>query len=228
MILLPHLWLRRGATVLAAPLAVALAGCSPAQRIYSLDPVDRRGRPLVWERVQALTLEDGSAVNLEPGDSLRLRDGTVLRTTAASRARGADAPALPEESWEISAVKRVELAEPSGGTARVDVLTPEDLLLVERQPRVDHVLLRDGTALALDTAGPGPRRALGDTAVDLPLRGGGTRRVALTEIASLEVERPSVLAATVGSPAAWVVGGAAVAVLMLVVRNHDTHNTAVK
>ena len=200
-------------THLTILLIAAVAGCSPAQYVYSTDPVDHRREPLPLDRVEVVVFEDGTRVPLEQPGALALSDG---RFTCAQGA------------WDSGQVAELTWVNDQGQPERVRILTPDDLVDETDPPRITLVHLRDGESIDLDAlARASATFAPNGLALDL-VADGLERSIDLNEIRSIELHQPNLLDSTVLNWRFWVMAGATAAVAILVDRQTDEASLAVE
>lgn len=194
-------------------LAAWLAGCATA-RVYSQDPLAADGSPLPLGRVTALLFEDGGFEEFDPPLALRVEDGEFL--------------AADGRRWAAAQVEAVEVARPGGGLDELAVLTPDDLAGSTDPPRLEALVTRDGERVEFPAGRDGWRWSTSGLGIVL-LRGPAAgREFALDEVQRIELYRPSLLDATVKSPAFWVAAAVGVGLFVWVQQDPDDRELAIQ
>lgn len=203
----------RPTTLALALLAASLAGCA-STRVYSLDPVAPDGGPLPLERVSALLFEDGGFEEFDPPLALRVEDGDFL--------------APPDRRWATAQVEAVEVVRPGGDRDELAVLTPDDLAGSTDPPRLESLLTRQGERVGIPAGRDAWRWSTSGLGIVL-LRGPEAgREIPLDEVDRIELYRPSLLGATVKSPAFWVAAAVGVGLFVWVQQDPDDRELAIQ
>jgi len=194
-------------------LCLLVAGCAPAQYVYSTDPVDHRGEALPLARATGLEFEDGSRLRLRPGGSVTLADGRFVTA---------------QGTWDSRQVEALLWTDPAGRPERTPIRTPDDLLDEEDVPRITRIGLQDGEWIDLDAL---PRATTRFAPNELALEvtaDGMDRSLPLAEIHTIELHEPSLLDSTVKDWRFWAVAGAAAVLTVFVTGQTDEDTVAVE
>jgi hypothetical protein len=188
-----------------------LAACSPPQRIYSIDPVDPRGASLPLNRAVRLRLETGEESAVP--DSLRLSDGRIHCSDG--------------RSWPLASIDWIDFRGAGESQRRIHVESPEDLLGIEKLPRILSVQLRDGRRIELDQDNDWSRWSEDRLALELSMDGVEYERLAIEDLHTVRLYDGSLVRDSLGSWKFWLVAGGATA-LIWVVSTRSEDNLAVR
>lgn len=194
-------------------LALLLSACAGA-RVYSQDPVAPDGGPLPLDRVSALLFEDGGFEEFDPPVALRLAGGEFL--------------AAGDRAWAASQVEAVEVVRQGGDRDELAVLTPDDLAGSTDPPRLDGLVTTGGEHVEIPAGRDAWRWSTSGLGIVL-LRGPDAgREFPLEQVDRIELYRPSLLGATVKSPAFWVAAALGVGLFVWVQQDPDDRALAIQ
>jgi hypothetical protein len=203
-----------------ALLALLVLGCAP-QRIYSVNPVDKAGRPLPLDHALGLEFETGEVTILQRGESLTVADGNFEIVEPREDREG-------PTRWPVSQVARLGWRTPDGMQEWIDVLSPDDLQGFDPIPRIYQIETTDGVVLDLTDTGYRPDWSPGGLELELYDDSELVRSIPLEDIRTVTLYDPSLVDSTLKSPAFWVAGAAATGLFLWISDNADDRDNATK
>lgn len=194
--------------ILGLPLLVlVVAACSPPTTLYSLDPVDPRGRPLPLATATTIHFEDGTKLPAGSPGTLRIEDGQLVRDDG--------------RSWPLASVEAVDWLDAAGDPRRTRLETPADLQAYDELPRIEWVRLRDGRRIELGEDNPWSRWSDSGLELEVSLDGYEFESLPIEELHSVQLHTSSLVDSTVKSWKFWAVGASTVILVWIVSRSDE-------
>jgi hypothetical protein len=211
---------RRARRVLSLGLALTLFGCSAQPRLYNRIPVDSDGGEIPLSNATKVVFEDGTSYSIGESELLSIRKDSL-------RASGSK---FGTAVWSLAQVEGIEWRGESGDLQWSDVRTPEDLRAFVTLPRVERIIMDDGTSYVLEEQGYEARMDPAGLYILLAQNQDWetATQLELARIESVQLFEPNLASATIRSPMFWLASVAAGVAILLVSGNADPKTTATR
>jgi hypothetical protein len=217
---MPMITRRLARRAMSLGLALSLFGCSTQPRLYNRIPVDSDGSEIPLANATKVVFEDGTSYSLGEREILSIRKDSL-------RASGSK---LGTAVWSLAQVEGIEWKDQNGDLRWSDVRTPEDLRAFVTLPRVERIVLDDGTSYLL--AEEGYEARLDPSGLYILLAQDQdwetATRLELSAVESVRLFEPNLASATIRSPMFWLATVAAGVAILLVSGDGDPNTTAVR